>query len=263
MATKQDLLKKVKYHFGLNVYESKVWLALLNRNIASVGEIAEASGVPRSRVYDVLESLEKQGFAISKLGKPVKYIAVKPAVVLERLKSKILRETDSKVKVLSNLKETREFRDLVNLYSNGIEPVQPHELSAAVRGRANIYGHIKDLVADAKKEVILVSNINELKRKSHFLKPIFEKLKSNNVRILVASSASEKETKGTFLTVSKMLGVPIKRVRVNGRFCIVDGHKSLLTITPEAGEEDLAILLNSPFFNKAMSSFLIPSLRAA
>jgi len=40
--------------------------------------------VPRSRCYDVLESLEKKGFIISKIGKPLKYIAVPPEEVVER-----------------------------------------------------------------------------------------------------------------------------------------------------------------------------------
>jgi sugar-specific transcriptional regulator TrmB len=50
---------------------------LLSKGIASAGEIAEISGVPRSRAYDVLEGLEKRGFALERLGKPVKYIGVK------------------------------------------------------------------------------------------------------------------------------------------------------------------------------------------
>ena len=59
---KPELVKKIKDYFNLNIYETKVWLALLGKGIASAGEIAEISGVPRSRTYDVLESLEKQGF---------------------------------------------------------------------------------------------------------------------------------------------------------------------------------------------------------
>ena len=77
MIIKQDLVKRIKEYFNLNIYETKVWIALLSRGIASAGEIASISSVPRSRTYDVLESLEKRGFAITKIGKPVKYIAVK------------------------------------------------------------------------------------------------------------------------------------------------------------------------------------------
>ena len=94
MIVNQELVKRIKDYFGLNIYETKVWLALLSKGIISAGETAELSGVPRSRTYDVLESLEKQGFAIAKIGKPTKYIAVKPTVVLEKLKRKELQKTE-------------------------------------------------------------------------------------------------------------------------------------------------------------------------
>src|SRR3990167_2054998 len=93
----QELVKQIKDYFGLNIYETKVWLALLIKGIASAGEIAEGSGVPRSRTYDVLESLEKRGFAMMKLGKPVKYIAVKPNVVIEKLKTKTMIDTQERI----------------------------------------------------------------------------------------------------------------------------------------------------------------------
>ena len=64
MLVKQELINKIKDYFDLNVYETKVWLALIGKGSASAGEIAELSGVPRSRTYDVLETLEKKGFAI-------------------------------------------------------------------------------------------------------------------------------------------------------------------------------------------------------
>ena len=57
---KQFLLDLRKY-FRLNIYEVKIWTALLSRGMASAGELADISSVPRSRCYDVLESLEKKG----------------------------------------------------------------------------------------------------------------------------------------------------------------------------------------------------------
>ena len=87
MLIKQDLINKIRDYFSLNIYETKVWLALLRKGIASAGEVASISGVPRSRTYDVLENLEKKGFAIVKLEKPVKYIGVKPQIILEKIKN--------------------------------------------------------------------------------------------------------------------------------------------------------------------------------
>ena len=86
MIVKQELVKKIKDYFDLNVYETKVWLALISKGVASAGEVASISGVPRSRAYDVLETLEKRGFALVKIGKPVKYMGVKPKIILEKLK---------------------------------------------------------------------------------------------------------------------------------------------------------------------------------
>src|SRR3989338_11696495 len=107
MMGKPELVNKVKNYFGLNIYETKVWLALLTKGVASAGEIAEISDVPRSRTYDVLESLEKQGFAMQKIGKPVKYLAVKPISVIEKLKKNTLDEMNDKINTLSNIKDTK------------------------------------------------------------------------------------------------------------------------------------------------------------
>lgn len=78
MIVQEDFLKKLRGSFDLNEYEVKIWTALLSRGLATAGELSDISNVPRSRSYDVLESLEKKGFVMMKLGKPIKYIAVAP-----------------------------------------------------------------------------------------------------------------------------------------------------------------------------------------
>src|SRR3990167_9266302 len=119
MLVKQELVKKIKDYFGLNVYETKVWLALISKGIASAGEVADISGVPRSRTYDVLESLEKRGFAIVKIGKPVKYLGVKPHVILEKLKNNVKKDAEERMEDLSKIKTTDEFLKLEELYRGG------------------------------------------------------------------------------------------------------------------------------------------------
>src|SRR4030043_866743 len=109
MMFKNEMVKKIKDYFDLNVYETKVWLALLSKGIATAGEVADISGVPRSRAYDVLESLEKKGFAILKLGKPVKYIGVKPKLILEKLKNNVRSDADERIVTLSHVTSTNEL----------------------------------------------------------------------------------------------------------------------------------------------------------
>ena len=142
MIIKQELVKRVREYFNLNIYETKVWLALLSKGIASAGEIAEISGVPRSRTYDVLESLEKRGYAVIKIGKPVKYIAVKPGEVLEKMKNDALHEAQEKVKTLSDLKGTVDYSELEQLHNVGISPIKHSDLTGSIRGRSNIVAKI-------------------------------------------------------------------------------------------------------------------------
>lgn len=263
MISKQDLVKKVKYHFGLNIYETKVWLALISKNIATVGEIAEMSGVPRSRVYDVLESLEKQGFAISKLGKPVKYIAVKPSVVIEHIKNNVLRDAEDRVKGLSTIRESPEYSELEMLHVKGIKLIQPEELSSAVRGRQNIHSQMKEMISNAGKEVTIVSTADALKRKAYFLRPLFEKLKAQNVSIKVAVATStnpgQERDELKLATLSKELGVQVRKIKINARFCVIDNTRILIFLTPDADEErDVAVWMDSPLFSKALTTFLNP-----
>ena len=133
MLVKQEFINKIKDSFDLNIYETKVWLALLGKGVASAGEVATISRVPRSRTYDVLESLEKKGFAIVKLGKPVKYLGVKPKIILEKLKNNIKKDAEDRIIGLSNVKQTPEFSMLEDLYKEGVHPVKREEISAALK----------------------------------------------------------------------------------------------------------------------------------
>ncbi|MEM4263389.1 MAG: helix-turn-helix domain-containing protein, partial [Candidatus Woesearchaeota archaeon] len=94
MIVKEEFLSKLRRIFSLNLYEVKIWAALLSRGVATAGELSDIANVPRSRSYDVLESLEKKGFVVMKLGKPIKYIAVPPSEVLERVKKTVIEDAD-------------------------------------------------------------------------------------------------------------------------------------------------------------------------
>ena len=176
MIVKTELIRKLKGYFDINVYEAKVWLSLLSRGVSSAGEIASLSGVPRSRTYDVLESLEKRGFVIQKLGKPVKYIAVNPSVVIEKLKNNTTQRAEEKIKTLSSLKGTIEYKELQELHNTGVEPIKNHELSTSIRGRSNLYLQMRTLMDSANNSIHLVSSSYELLSKTKMFKDIMIKL---------------------------------------------------------------------------------------
>ncbi len=152
MIIQPELLNKLK-DFSLNSYESKIWVALLSRGVSTAGELSDIANVPRSRSYDVLESLEKKGFVVLKLGKPIKYLAVAPEEVIERVKKKINKETLSKLKILNEIKSTDILDELNSLYKQGIKSVTPFDLSGVIRGRTNLYNHIESMIRKAKKSI--------------------------------------------------------------------------------------------------------------
>ncbi len=249
MILKQELVKKIRDYFNLNIYETKVWLALLGKGVASAGEIAEVSEVPRSRTYDVLESLEKNGFAISKLGKPAKYIAVKPSVILEKMKSNTMREAEEKVDILSKLKNTSEYSEIETLYHTGIKPVKHEELSGAIKGKSTIYGHVKEILENAKKEIIICTSAKDFADKLRYFAGIISKLEKHGIRVRIALSGADAEIK----RVSTKIKAKIKKIDINAKFFVVDNEQVLFMLSEgAAAEEEIAIWLNTEFFTGAL-----------
>ena len=250
MIIKQELVNQIKDHFALNIYETKVWLALLGRGLASAGEIAEVSGVPRSRTYDVLESLEKRGFAIMKLGKPVKYIAVKPNIIIEKLKSNTMRDASEKIENITKLRETNEYKELEQLYNVGIQPIKQEDISGSIKGKLTIYNHVKELLENAAKDVIICTSVQEIQNKSRFFSLVFERLRKANIKIKIALNGDEKDIK----KINTKFKIKAKQIDVDTRFFIADSEQVLFMISKTGmPEEEIAVWLNTPFFATSLS----------
>jgi len=120
MIVKEEFLKRLRADFDLNIYEVKIWTALLCRGLATAGELSDISQIPRSRSYDVLDSLEKKGFVMMKLGKPIRYIAIEPNEIIRRVKDKIKEKSESRMVSLEKIKKEEIFDELELLYKQGI-----------------------------------------------------------------------------------------------------------------------------------------------
>ncbi len=249
MIVKPELVKKIKDYFGLNIYETKVWLALIGKGMASAGEVADISGVPRSRTYDVLESLEKRGFAIAKIGKPVKYLAVKPEIVIEKLKQNTIRNTDDRIKSLSKIRETEEYGELEKLYHSGLTPIKREDISTSLKGKPNIMNQLREVLLNSKKEVIICTDVDDVTSKMRIYKQIFERLKSSKVSIKMALKGDPKAVQ----KLSALFEVPIKSLHLEGKFFISDKKEVLFYISKNSDEEESAVWLNSAFFAESMA----------
>ena len=158
MLIQKESLQELRQRFKLNIYEIKIWTAILSKGIAAASELAEISGVPRSRCYDVLEGLEKKGFIIMKIGKPIKYIAVQPEAVVERIKKRLQEDAEQQIQTVEKLAETDIFEELELLHKTGIKKIDVENITDSVVGRSNVNKFLKDMLSRAKKSVTVVTN---------------------------------------------------------------------------------------------------------
>jgi HTH-type transcriptional regulator, sugar sensing transcriptional regulator len=70
---------------GLTSYEAKAYDALLQRGSSTASQVADLSGLPRQRVYDVLAGLMAKGLASARPGQAARYTAIPPNLVIDRL----------------------------------------------------------------------------------------------------------------------------------------------------------------------------------
>ncbi|MBD3319073.1 hypothetical protein GF342_04150 [Candidatus Woesearchaeota archaeon] len=254
MIVKEEFLSKLRRYFGLNLYEVKIWTALLSRGIATAGELSDIANVPRSRSYDVLESLERKGFVVMKLGKPIKYIAVAPGEVVGRVKKNMKAEADERIARLDKLKSTDLLRELNTLHSQGIELIEPTELSGSLRGRHNLYNHMELAIRNAQKSVTIMTTAQGLQRKVEGLKPTFDKLKKRGVKIRIAAPLT-KENKDAVDGISKV--AEVRHADMPGRFCVIDGKEVIFMALDDKEVHptyDVGIWVNTPFFANALEN---------
>lgn len=253
MIVQEEFLKKLRSAFNLNIYEVKIWTALLSRGLATAGELADISGVPRSRSYDVLESLEKRGFVIIKIGKPIKYIAVKPEEIVKRVKNAIRKNSDYQVNMLDKIKGTTVFQELELLYKHGITNVEPSNLSGAVKGRTNIRNQISAMLDEAERTVTIMTTPTALVRKAEEFKKVFKRLKDKGVKIRIATQVTEdlKDTLKELRNVAEVKHFD----KLNGRFVIVDSKQLFFMIENDKNiheSYDTGIWASTPYFASAM-----------
>ena len=254
MIVDQEFIKKIK-DFGLNSYEAKLWTALLSRGISTAGELSDIANDPRSRTYDVLESLEKKGFIISKIGKPIKYLAIPPIEVLERVKKKVKEDSNIKLNSIESLKDSSILNELSTLHNQGIDMVDSTEITGRFKGRDSLYDHIDLMIRSAEKEIILCTTEQGLIRKHDFFKNSLAKAVKRGVKVKIAAplTKTNKHISKEFKGIAE-----IKHTKtLNARFIIVDGSNLMFMLLNDADVHpnyDVGIWVNTQMFATALIS---------
>ena len=254
MIIKEEFLSRLRKIFDLNLYEARVWTALLSRGTSTAGELSNISDVPRSRTYDILESLEKKGFIVMKVGKPIKFVALKPEEVVERVKKNLIVEANEKSKRLEKLRGDEVLEELSSLFTNGIKFVEPSDLSGSLKGRQNMYNHLDMMIRAAEKTVTIVTTAEGINRKMEMLMPALERAKRRGVVIRIAAPINADNLK-VAKELSKVAEVRNVTGGLNARFTVIDANQVMFMLLDDKTVHpnyDVGVWLSTDYFGKAL-----------
>ncbi len=243
-----DSLKSI----GLNLYERKIYVALLAKGVATAAQVSEIATVPRSRSYDVLESLAERGFVVLQPSKPIKYFALKPSEALERTKDALLIKANTMIERIDRLKVSPVLTELESIYKEGMNLIDPTEMTGTLKGSRIIHRQLGSLFKDAKKNINILTTEKGLEdiHSNHF--KTLRKLSRKGVKIRIAAPSSGSKAAKQLASIAdfKDMRKPL------GRLAMVDGENLLMSLTEESVHEsqDIALWANSGHAIKSLAS---------
>lgn len=137
-------------NLGLNRYEAGAYVALTRRGRATGAEVARIAGLPRQRVYDVLDGLVGRGLATVEPGRPASYAAVDPDQAVALLLDAQRRALDRFEKEAAHAVAL-----LAPAYREGRAETDPLNYIEVLREPAAIAKRFGELQAGAQHELLI------------------------------------------------------------------------------------------------------------
>ncbi|WP_202318359.1 TrmB family transcriptional regulator [Archaeoglobus neptunius] len=153
-------LIEVLKSFGLSEYEARALIALISKGTLTAKEVSEMSRIPRTSVYDVMDSLVSKGL-VESFGKPRKFKALSAGEIISILSRRVNENINILQKELPKL-ETEEI-DVIRVYRGEVVLEKFKELVNSAREEiVGVLSYIPESVAEilknAKCRLILISS---------------------------------------------------------------------------------------------------------
>ncbi len=143
-------IKGYLMQLGLTDYESKVYLSLLKKNAFSATALSQASEVPRTRIYEVLENLSQKGLCTEILGSVKEYRAVSPDRAIERLLEKQKSDLRQKEDLADSVASS-----LLKLHAQGLVNRDPADYVELYREPRQVGEKFVQLLCEANREILV------------------------------------------------------------------------------------------------------------
>ena len=221
-----DKSRKALEKIGLTSYEIRTFSSLLKAKELTASDLSQKSGVPYSKIYEVLGTLEGKGWIGSDDSRPTKYFAKSPATGIETTKQKMESEFKENQNIILN--------ELVPLYEKSGSSEKPDIW--VLSGTVNIAAKILEMVETCRNEVLIAlpEASEELVKQAL---PKLRLLHDKGVEITVLTS--DKMNKESLKAVSRVADVKVKEGMFGGGI-ISDKRYVVILLGPEMGAEDAA-----------------------
>lgn len=254
MVAKTEILDALK-SIGLNLYERKIYVALLAKGVATAAEVSEIATVPRSRSYDVLESLAEKGFVVVQHSKPIKYVALKPSEAMERTKGVLKKRHEEMTERIDRLVQSSVLRELEKIHSDSLDFISPTDMTGTLKGSRMINMQLASLFKGATRNIDILTTERGLDtlRSNHFR--TLKKLSKKGVKLRIAAPFKDSEVEKQFSDIADTKSIKSGK----GRIAVVDGKQLFLALTEDSAHEsqDMAFWANS---SHAVESMALPIL---
>jgi sugar-specific transcriptional regulator TrmB len=240
MVATQNMLDSLK-QIGLNLYERKLWVALLSRGTATAGTLSSLAKVPHSRTYDVLESLADKGYVMVQNTKPLKYVAIPPKEALERGKKRLEEKTEVSISRIEQIEKSPTLKELESIHKKGVTLIEPGEMTGSLKGRDAFHDQMGTLLKGAKKKVAIMTTSDGLKELNEKHGELLKKAAARGVKIRIATHPKSDEA---IISAMKKFADIRKLDSASGRFAIVDDQHVVLALTNDKEvdpSQDLAL----------------------
>lgn len=225
-----DTLKSI----GLNLYERKIFVALLAKGVATAAEVSEIATVPRSRSYDVLQSLAEKGFVLVQPSKPIKYVALAPKDALERTQQILRKNYDEAKDRITSLSASPILKELEDIHKKGLDMVSPNEMTGTLKGKHIINRQLRSIFKDAQNRINICTTgtgLNDL-YSNHFR--VLKKVSKNGVKLKIAAPLGDNTAVRSFKEIAEMKNLK----KSAGRFCVIDNNNVMVALTDDAKVHD-------------------------
>ena len=214
-----DKTKKSLEKIGLTSYEIKTFSALLKTGEMTASELSQKSGVPYSKIYEVLGTLEEKGWIGSDDSRPTKYFAKAPSNALETSKQNAdAIFSENKNVILS---------ELIPLYEKTGTSEKPDIWF--ISGAMNIVSKIMEMVEHCREEVMIaVPQAGEMIVKQAL--PKLRQLHDKGIKITIL--ISDEFDKDSIKSISRVADVKVKGGLFGGGI-ISDKRYVVILLGPE------------------------------